>query len=165
MNENQKILLIVAIVYVAGIFTPIIEIISLLHIQMPSMFGEATSNNSMSISMSIFDILTNKEKFFDSNNIDSFKTAVIAFIASLIVMPIFTIIIALTKQYTWLFTISFSFLIFTFSIIYFVTMKTSANNENMRMIIKLSWGWGLLIIPSLILLVMGIIEIFKKQEI
>jgi hypothetical protein len=161
MNENQKILLIVAIVYVVGIFVPIIEIVSLM--QMPSIFGETTSNNSMSVSMSIFDVLTSKDKLFDFNGIDSFRMIVIAFIASLIAMPICTIIIALTKQYSWLFTISFPFLIFIFSIIYSVTLKTSASNETMGMMIKLSWGWGLLIIPSLILLVMGIIALFKKQ--
>lgn len=162
MNENQKILFIIAIVYVVGIFVPIIEVISL--IQMPSIFGEATSHNSMAISMSIFDVLTNKDnRWLDYNKINSFSMITIAFITSLIAMPIFTIIIALTKQYSWLFTISFSFLMFIFSIIYSLT-NVNPNIENMSMMVRLSWGWGLLIIPSLILLVMGIITLLKSNK-
>lgn len=157
MSENQKILFILAITFVIGFFAPLVTITNF--ISMPSLFGEDTKT-SMSISMSVFDMLTNKNNF-DANLLNDPKGILITtFFISLVAVPVLTVMIALTQKYEWLFTISTAFIIFSLSMTYLMTSHFQESDY----MIKLGWAWGCFFIPSLIMLVMGLIALLKKNQ-
>lgn len=125
------------------------------HIPMSSIFGEGAQDN-FELKMSVFNLLIGNDGKVSFNSM---------FINTLIIMPIITVIIAVTQKYKWLFTVSLPFLLFIFSMIY--SMKTNIfddellNTSNTTVILDI--GWAFFIIPTLIMLVMGLIELFKKN--
>lgn len=157
MSENQKILFILAITFVIGFFAPLITMTTFM--PMPSLFGEE-SQNSISMSMSVFDMLTNKNSFDVNLLSDPQGILIITFFISLIAVPVLTVMIALTQKYEWLFTISTAFIIFSLSMIYSMNTHFQDNGE----MTKLGWAWGCFFIPSLIMLVMGLIALLKKNQ-
>lgn len=160
MTENQKILFIVAIVFTASFFAPLVSMMALMP-PIPSMFGSVSNGGSLSMTFSFFEILTTSGKGL-LNLKDAKQSQIIYLLAALsfLLMPILTVVIALTKKYVWLISISFPFLILCFSITYTIMSNNLDQSDQM---FKLGWGWGGFIISSLILLIMGLIELFKKK--
>ena len=153
LPTKQTILFILAIVFTIGFFLPLITMKA--HIPMSSIFGEGAQDN-FELKMSVFNLLIGNDGKVSFNSM---------FINTLIIMPIITVIIAITQKYKWLFTVSLPFLLFIFSMIY--SMKTNIfddellNTSNTTVILDI--GWAFFIIPALIMQVMGLIELFKKN--
>ena len=160
MTENQKILFIVAIVFLASFFAPLVTFMTLMP-PISSMFGPVSNAGSLSITFSFFEILTTSGKGL-LNPQDANQNQIIYLLAALsfLLMPILTVVIALTQKYEWLISISFPFLLLCFSITYKIMSNNADQSEQM---FKLGWGWGGFIIPSLILLIIGLIALFKKK--
>lgn len=76
-------------------------------------------------------------------------------------MPVLAVTIALTQKFEWLFTISVVFIIYSLSMIYSMNPGSSLNEIPSM---KLGSAWALFFIPSLIMLVMGLIALLKKNQ-
>jgi len=157
MRTKQTILFILAIVFTIGFFLPLITMKA--HIPMSSIFGEGAQED-FNLTMSAFNLLTDNNKVrFNS-----------IFIISLIIVPILITIIAITQKYKWLFTVSLPLLLFIFSMIYSIKTNVvddellNSTIEGMNTTVAFDIGWAFFIIPTLIMLVMGLIELFKKNQ-
>ena len=149
MRTKQTILFILPIIFAIGFFLPLS--IMKAHIPMSSVFGQGVQED-FELSLSAFNMLTDNSKVkYDP-----------IFISSLILMPVFTVIIAVTQKYKWLFTLSSTFLLYIFSTIYLWKLNTT--DELLQdMPIRFGIGWAFFIIPSLIMLVMGLIALSKDE--
>ena len=156
MNTNQKILLILATVFCIGFFMPYINQQN----AVPGLFNEETKE-AMSLSMSVFDMITNPGNY-DLGLFTTFIGFIIfMFFTMLIAMPVLAVTIALTQKFEWLFTISVVFIIYSLSMIYSMNPGSSLNEIPSM---KLGSAWALFFIPSLIMLVMGLIALLKKNQ-
>lgn len=159
MQKNQLILLCIATIFITSFFTPLVTMTAFL----PSIsMLEQSGGSKLSVSYTLFSIITfNEFSIANAGDDNIFPLLTYIFCTSLIGMAILTVIIALNKKFEWLFAISFPFLIFCFSYIYTLVSKTSESKASMQM---LDWGWAGIIIPSLVLLTIGIYFLFKKKE-
>lgn len=156
MRTKQTILFILAIVFTIGFFMPLLTMKA--HIPMSTIFGDGVQED-FNLTMSAFNLLTDNNKVrFNS-----------IFIISLIIVPILITIIAITQKYKWLFTVSLPLLLFIFSMIYSIKTNVvddkllNSTIEGMNTTVAFDIGWAFFIIPTLIMLVMGLIELFKKN--
>lgn len=157
MRTKQTILFILAIVFTIGFFMPLLTMKA--HIPMSTIFGDGVQED-FNLTMSAFNLLTDNNKVrFNS-----------IFIISLIIVPILITIIAITQKYKWLFTVSLPLLLFIFSMIYSIKTNVvddkllNSTIEGMNPTVAFDIGWAFFIIPTLIMLVMGLIELFKKNQ-
>jgi hypothetical protein len=157
MRTKQTILFILAIVFTIGFFMPLLTMKA--HIPMSTIFGDGVQED-FNLTMSAFNLLTDNNKVrFNS-----------IFIISLIIVPILITIIAITQKYKWLFTVSLPLLLFIFSMIYSIKTNVvddellNSTIEGMNTTVAFDIGWAFFIIPTLIMLVMGLIELFKKNQ-
>ena len=157
MRTKQTILFILAIVFTIGFFMPLLTMKA--HIPMSTIFGDG-GQEDFNLTMSAFNLLTDNNKVrFNS-----------IFIISLIIVPILITIIAITQKYKWLFTVSLPLLLFIFSMIYSIKTNVvddkllNSTIEGMNTTVAFDIGWAFFIIPTLIMLVMGLIELFKKNQ-
>ena len=157
MRTKQTILFILAIVFTIGFFMPLLAMKA--HIPMSTIFGDGVQED-FNLTMSAFNLLTDNNKVrFNS-----------IFIISLIIVPILITIIAITQKYKWLFTVSLPLLLFIFSMIYSIKTNVvddkllNSTIEGMNTTVAFDIGWAFFIIPTLIMLVMGLIELFKKNQ-
>ena len=157
MLTKQTILFILAIVFTIGFFMPLLTMKA--HIPMSTIFGDGVQED-FNLTMSAFNLLTDNNKVrFNS-----------IFIISLIIVPILITIIAITQKYKWLFTVSLPLLLFIFSMMYSIKTNVvddkllNSTIEGMNTTVAFDIGWAFFIIPTLIMLVMGLIELFKKNQ-
>ena len=157
MRTKQTILFILAIVFTIGFFMPLLTMKA--HIPMSTIFGDGVQED-FNLTMSAFNLLTDNNKVrFNS-----------IFIISLIIVPILITIIAITQKYKWLFTVILPLLLFIFSMIYSIKTNVvddkllNSTIEGMNTTVAFDIGWAFFIIPTLIMLVMGLIELFKKNQ-
>lgn len=153
MKNEQIIILISALCIAIGFFSPLFS----LQAVFPLMGG--TANHNWTHNISIFSTLGTTKNLFPMT--DKYQFFMLVFFIYSILSPVIYVIICFSKKYTWLFPFAFSYILCCFSFVFLINNKANGNDFFHA---SLGWGWGFLLIPSFVVLIIGIKYLISKDS-
>lgn len=154
MKHIQIFIYVLSIIMLVGIFAPMYTITTVM--DMPSLFGENTQV-SKTMSTSLFQMIIIIISQIHGSNFQQLTT--VSFTILSVVIPLLVIMIAFIEKHEWLFTLATVYLISCISLLYTFIQKF----EHDMFQIQFGWAWACFLIPSFLVLIIGIYGLINKD--